>query len=47
VQESLLITLTIVLGFALGYCLGLTGVGGGALVAPALYVILQVSYAQR
>ena len=44
-QESLLITLTIVLGFALGYCIGLTGVGGGALVAPALYVILHVSYA--
>ena len=40
------VVLTIVLGFALGYCIGLTGVGGGALVAPALYVVLQVGYAQ-
>lgn len=44
-QEVSLGLLTIVLGFALGYCIGLTGVGGGALVAPALYVVLQVSYA--
>lgn len=33
------------LGFVLGFLIGLTGVGGGALVAPALYVILGLSYA--
>ncbi|MBI2835862.1 MAG: sulfite exporter TauE/SafE family protein [Acidobacteria bacterium] len=34
------------LGFALGFVIGLTGVGGGALVAPALYLILGVGYAE-
>ena len=34
------------LGFVLGFLIGLTGVGGGALVAPALYVILGLDYAQ-
>jgi uncharacterized membrane protein YfcA len=34
------------LGFVLGFLIGLTGVGGGALVAPALYVILGVSYGE-
>ena len=34
------------LGFVLGFLIGLTGVGGGALVAPALYVILGVDYGQ-
>jgi uncharacterized membrane protein YfcA len=33
-------------GFALGFLIGLTGVGGGALVVPALYVILGVDYGQ-
>lgn len=32
------------LGFVLGFLIGLTGVGGGALVAPTLYVILGVEY---
>ena len=32
------------LGFALGFLIGLTGVGGGALIAPALYVVLDLSY---
>lgn len=36
--------LTIVLGFVLGFLIGLTGVGGGALVAPAFYVILGLPY---
>lgn len=35
---------TVPLGFGLGFLIGLTGVGGGALVAPALYVILGLSY---
>ncbi len=34
------------LGFVLGVLIGLTGVGGGALVAPAIYVILGRSYEQ-
>jgi hypothetical protein len=34
------------LGFTLGFLIGLTGVGGGALVAPALYVILRMEYAE-
>jgi len=34
------------LGFALGFLIGLTGVGGGALVAPALYVILRTDYSE-
>jgi hypothetical protein len=35
---------TVPLGFGLGFVIGLTGVGGGALVAPALYVVLGLSY---
>lgn len=38
--------LDIPLGFALGFVIGLTGVGGGAIVAPALYVILGMNYAE-
>jgi uncharacterized membrane protein YfcA len=34
------------LGFVLGILIGLTGVGGGALVAPALFVVLGRSYAE-
>jgi hypothetical protein len=34
------------LGFALGFLIGLTGVGGGALVAPALYVLLRLEYGE-
>jgi uncharacterized membrane protein YfcA len=34
------------LGFGLGVLIGLTGVGGGAVVAPALYVLLGRSYAE-
>lgn len=34
------------LGFVLGFLVGMTGVGGGALVAPALYVILNLPYTQ-
>lgn len=36
--------ITVPLGAALGFFIGLTGVGGGALVAPSLYVILGLSY---
>lgn len=36
--------LTAGLGLVLGFLIGLTGVGGGALVAPALYVILGMTY---
>src|SRR5688500_13262310 len=38
------IVVTVGIGFVLGFLIGLTGVGGGALVAPALYVILGMSY---
>jgi uncharacterized membrane protein YfcA len=34
------------IGFALGFLIGLTGVGGGALVAPALYVVLGRGYGE-
>jgi uncharacterized membrane protein YfcA len=34
------------LGFVLGFLIGLTGVGGGALVAPALYVLLGLEYGE-
>ncbi len=34
------------LGFALGFLIGLTGVGGGAVTAPALYVLLGMGYAE-
>jgi len=38
-------TLTsVALGGALGFLIGLTGVGGGALVAPVLYVVLGLEY---
>jgi hypothetical protein len=33
------------LGLGLGFLIGLTGVGGGALVAPALYALLGLGYA--
>lgn len=36
--------ITVPLGFGLGFLIGLTGVGGGALVAPALYVLVRLSY---
>jgi len=39
------IVVTVGIGFVLGFLIGLTGVGGGALVAPALYVILGLGYA--
>lgn len=34
------------LGFGLGFLIGLTGVGGGALVAPLLYVVLGLPYGE-
>ena len=36
--------ITVGLGFVLGFLIGLTGVGGGALIAPSLYVVLGLSY---
>jgi uncharacterized membrane protein YfcA len=36
--------ITVPLGAVLGFLIGLTGVGGGALVAPSLYVILGLKY---
>jgi hypothetical protein len=36
--------ITVPLGAWLGFLIGLTGVGGGALVAPSLYVILGLGY---
>lgn len=38
------IVATIGIGFVLGFLIGLTGIGGGALVAPALYVVLGLGY---
>ena len=35
---------SVLLGAVLGFLIGLTGVGGGALVAPVLYVGLGISY---
>ncbi len=35
---------TIAVGFVLGFLIGLTGVGGGALIAPALYAVLGFNY---
>ncbi len=35
---------TVPLGAVLGFLIGLTGVGDGALVAPSLYVILGLNY---
>lgn len=40
------VLIAVVLGFVLGFLIGLTGVGGGALVAPALYVILGLPYGE-
>jgi uncharacterized protein len=34
------------IGFVLGVLIGLTGVGGGAVVAPALYVLLGLGYGE-
>jgi uncharacterized membrane protein YfcA len=34
------------LGFVMGFLIGLTGVGGGAVVAPAFYVILGLPYGE-
>jgi uncharacterized membrane protein YfcA len=34
------------LGFGLGFLIGLTGIGGGALVAPTLYVLLGLPYGE-
>jgi hypothetical protein len=34
------------IGFVLGFLIGLTGVGGGALVAPAIYVLLGRDYGE-
>lgn len=34
------------IGFGLGWLIGLTGVGGGALVAPTLYVVLGKEYGE-
>jgi uncharacterized membrane protein YfcA len=36
--------IVVALGFGLGFLIGLTGVGGGLVVAPALYVVLGLSY---
>jgi uncharacterized membrane protein YfcA len=36
--------IVVALGFGLGFLIGLTGVGGGLLVAPALYVVLGLTY---
>lgn len=38
--------LTFFLGFVLAFLIGLTGVGGGALVAPALFLILDLPYVE-
>jgi uncharacterized membrane protein YfcA len=38
------VLVTVPLGLGLGFVIGLTGVGGGALVAPALYVVLDLAY---
>jgi uncharacterized membrane protein YfcA len=36
------IVLRLLLGLVIGFCIGLTGVGGGVLVLPALTVILRI-----
>jgi uncharacterized membrane protein YfcA len=36
--------ISVALGSGLGFLIGLTGIGGGAVVAPALYVLLRLSY---
>jgi len=38
--------ITVGLGFVLAYFIGLTGVGGGALVAPALFVVLDLPFTE-
>jgi uncharacterized protein len=38
--------LTVGLGAVLGFFIGLTGVGGGALVAPSIYVLLGTTFTQ-
>tara|TARA_B100000959_G_scaffold216700_1_gene228415 strand:+ start:1387 stop:2187 length:801 start_codon:yes stop_codon:yes gene_type:complete len=43
-REGLRPVTTVAVGFVLGYLIGLTGVGGGALIAPTLYAILGLSY---
>lgn len=40
------VLIAVPLGFVLGFLIGLTGVGGGALVAPALYVLLGRPYGE-
>ena len=40
------LVVSVPLGFVLGVLIGLTGVGGGALVAPTLYVVLDRGYAE-
>lgn len=41
--EILDIVIRLVLGLAIGFCIGLTGVGGGVLVLPALTLLLKVN----
>ena len=36
------VVLRLLLGMAIGFCIGLTGVGGGVLVLPTLTLILRV-----
>ena len=43
-HEGVRFVITIALGFVLGFLIGLTGVGGGALIAPTLYVVLGLTY---
>lgn len=45
-DRGLIEILTVAIGGILGFLIGLTGVGGGALVAPALYVILGMTYTE-
>lgn len=43
-REAGRLLITIAVGFVLGFLIGMTGVGGGALLAPALYVVLGFTY---
>ena len=43
-REKGRLLITIAVGFVLGFLIGLTGVGGGALIAPALYAVLGFNY---
>ncbi|MEK7422228.1 MAG: sulfite exporter TauE/SafE family protein, partial [Actinomycetota bacterium] len=45
-DATLIEIFTVAIGGVLGFLIGLTGVGGGALVAPALYVILGMTYTE-